>query len=195
VGRVIRAQRTGPSVVPGELYAALSDAAQVRARAQRDADALRGQAHAEGYASGRAEAGKQLFDLARMQAELKQRNEHDMLRAVLLVAAELLGTTLSAEPEKIVRVLAPHLTRMQRAQQLVLRLHPDDASWLEQHQGALAELCQLSQLDGSLELRSDPSLTRGGCCIESNLGELDARVETRLTLLAAALGLPSPERA
>jgi flagellar biosynthesis/type III secretory pathway protein FliH len=81
----------------------------------------------------------------------------------------------------------------------VLRLHPEDAGWLAQHEHALAELCKLSQLEGSLELRTDPTLTRGGCCIESNLGDLDARVETRLTLLAAALGLnmdsPSSEEA
>jgi flagellar assembly protein FliH len=189
MARVIRAARSGPSVVPAALYAAQTDAAQVRARAERDADAMRSQAHADGYAAGRAEAAKQLFDLAGAERELKRKNERDMLQAVLLVAAELMGSTLRAEPETIVALLAPHLTRMQRAQQLVLRLHPDDAGWLAQHESALAQLYQLSQLEGSLELREDAALTRGGCCIESNLGDLDARVETRLTLLAAVLGL------
>lgn len=193
MGRVIRAQRSGPSVVPGELFSAQSEAARVRARAQRDAEAVRSQAYAEGYAAGRAEAAKQLFDLQRVQAELAQRTEQTALRAVLLVAAELLGTTLDAEPAKILGVLGPHLARMQRAQQLLLRVHPDDARWLEANQAALRQLCG----DSQLELRSDPTLTRGGCMIESNLGDLDARVETRLTLLAAALGLPPgvPEQA
>lgn len=193
MARLIRAARSGPSVVPAELYAAQSEAAQLRARAQRDAEQLRSQAYAEGYAAGRAEAAKQMFDLARMQAALKRKTERDTLQAVLLVAAELMGSTLQAEPEKILGLLAPHLTRMQRAAQLVLRVHPDDADWLAQHERALKELCELSQLEGSLELRPDPTLTRGGCCIESNLGDLDARVETRLALLAAALGLDGPQ--
>jgi flagellar assembly protein FliH len=77
---------------------------------------------------------------------------------------------------------------------LVLRLHPDDATWLEQNPTALSELREQQTLASSLELRPDPSITRGGCVVESNIGELDARVETRLTLLAAALGVSEGER-
>ncbi|HET8938209.1 MAG TPA: FliH/SctL family protein [Polyangiales bacterium] len=189
MARVIRAQRTGTAVVRAAVYDAQLEAAALLERAHNDAERIRQTAHAEGYAAGNAAAARQLFDLASLQAELGKRTEHDATQAALLVAGQLLGSALTVEPEKIAALLRPHLARMRRAQRVVLRLHPDDATWLEQNPTALMELREQHTLASSLELRPDPSITRGGCVVESNIGELDARVETRLTLLAAALGV------
>ena len=150
---------------------------------------LRERAYAEGHAAGSAAAAAQLFDLAKLRTEQSARAEREATQAVLLVAAQLIGTTLSAEPEKIASLLRPHLSRMRRAQQLVLRLHPEDCAFLRASPELLAQLCEQQSLEGRLELRPDASLARGDCVIESNLGELDARVQTRIALLAAALGL------
>lgn len=189
MARVIRAQRIGKAVVPAAVYDAQLEAAEIVRRAQSEAERIRQAAHAEGYAAGNAAAARQLFDLARLQAALSKRTEQDATQAALLIAGQLLGSTLRTEPEKIATLLRPHLERMRRAQRLVLRLHPDDAGWLEQNPTALEGLREQHTQASSLELRSDPSVTRGGCVVESNIGELDARVETRLTLLAAALGV------
>lgn len=180
----------GKSVVPAAVYDAQLEAAAIRQQAETEAEQIRKAAHAQGYAAGQAAAARQLFDLAAVQAELGKRAERDATRAALLVAGQLLGTTLSTEPEKIVALLKPHLARMRRAARIVLRLHPDDAAWLQDHPEALNELREQHTLASSLELRSDAGLTRGGCVVESNIGDLDARVETRLTLLATALDLP-----
>jgi flagellar biosynthesis/type III secretory pathway protein FliH len=189
MARVIRAQRTGKPVIPAALYDAQLEAAEIRQRAHSDAEQIRSAAHAQGYAAGEAAAARQLFDLAAVQAELGKRAERDATQAALLVAGQLLGVTLQSEPDKILALLRPHLARMRRAQRLVLRLHPDDAAWLQAHPGPLTELREQYTLASSLELRSDPTITRGGCVVESNIGDLDARVETRLTLLASALDL------
>lgn len=191
MARVIRAQRIGKPVIAAAVYDAQLEAAEIRQRALREAEQLRHRAHAEGYAAGKAAAARQLFDLAAVQAELARRAERDATQAALLVAGQLLGVTLNSEPEKILALLKPHLARMRRAQRLVLRLHPDDAAWLQAHPEPLDELREQHTLASSLELRSDPTITRGGCVVESNIGDLDARIETRLTLLASALDLPA----
>jgi flagellar biosynthesis/type III secretory pathway protein FliH len=38
-------------------------------------------------------------------------------------------------------------------------------------------------------VHADPALTRGGCVVDTELGTVDARLETRLDALARALGL------
>jgi flagellar biosynthesis/type III secretory pathway protein FliH len=189
MARVIRAERAGPAWLPGEVFDAKTEAAVIRARAQHEAVEVRARAHAEGYEAGRAEAAKQLFDLTQMQAELAKRTETQALQAVLLVSAELLGSTLQAAPQQILDVLTPHLARVRHAQRLSLRLHPDDAGWLDEHRAVLQARCAALQLDTQVEVLADPSITRGGCMVDANVGELDARVETRLTLLAKALGI------
>lgn len=191
MARVIRAQRIGKPVIPAAVYDAQLEAAEIRASATAEAEQIRQAAHAKGFAAGKAAAARQLFDLVAVQAELGKRAEHDATQAALLVAGQLLGVTLSTEPDKILALLKPHLVRMRRAQRIVLRLHPDDAAWLQAHPEPLSELREQHTLASSLELRSDPTITRGGCVVESNIGDLDARVETRLTLLASALDLPA----
>jgi flagellar assembly protein FliH len=193
MGRVIRAQRMGEAVVPAEIFSARREAAAIHERAQQEAEAVHRRAYEAGYAAGHAEAAKRLLDLDAFQRALAERTEREATRAVLLVAAELVGTTLRNEPDKILDLLRPHLVRMRRSQQLILRLHPEDAQFLREHDPAFTALCTQHRIEGSLTLQDDPNITRGGCLLESNLGELDARIETRLSLLAKALGLePMP---
>jgi flagellar biosynthesis/type III secretory pathway protein FliH len=193
MGRVIRAQRRGPSVVRADVVAAKGSAAEILAQAQAQGEALRAAAVLEGRAAGYAEAAKQLLELARLRSEQLRRVEQEALRAALLVAAELVGKTLAATPSDISDLLAPHLARMRRAQHVVLHVNPLDGAWLGEH---AAELHARVELAGSLELRENDAISRGGCVIESNLGELDARIETRLYALAQALELEPPtERA
>jgi flagellar biosynthesis/type III secretory pathway protein FliH len=186
MARVIRAQRVGPGVVCAEVYDARREAMQIVDTARAEAKTLHATALAAGHAAGHAAAAKQLFDLAKLRHDTLRSAEQHALQAVLLVAAELVGKTLSADPAQIAALLAPHLARIRRAQSIVLKVHPADADWLQQH---AAELTDRAELEGQLELRADASIARGGCLIESTLGEVDARVETRLTELARALGL------
>jgi flagellar assembly protein FliH len=189
MGRVIKAQRMGPAWLPAELFDARNEAKAIIARAHASAAAVQREAYATGYAAGQADAAKLLATLTQQAHERAARTERDAMQAVLLVAAQLLGRTLEARPEEIASLLSPQLARMRRGLQLVLRLHPDDAAWLDAHPSALAELRQRHQLKDALTVRHDPRITRGGCVIESTEGELDARIETRLELLAQALGL------
>jgi flagellar biosynthesis/type III secretory pathway protein FliH len=52
----------------------------------------------------------------------------------------------------------------------------------------LSTLAGHEALEGALEVAGDPAITHGGCVIESDLGELDARLETRVSELGRALG-------
>jgi flagellar assembly protein FliH len=189
MSRVIRAQRMGSAVIPAEVFSAHAEAAQIRERARIEAGAVHQQAYTAGYAAGNAAAAKLVLSLQRLHGELQAEAEREATHAALLVAAELVSSTLQVEPAKVLDLLAPHLPRMRRSQRLTLRLHPDDAAWLRDHEEALAKLCREHRMEGRLTLQPDANIARGGCVLESNLGELDARVETRLSLLAAALGL------
>jgi len=191
MGRVIRAERMGPAVVTVETLHARASAQSIRAQAERDAEAIRRDAEHAGYVAGNAAAAKLLFELQQLRSDLIERTQREATQVALLVAGELLGQSLRADPALVQSLLAPHLARMRRAQQLVLRLHPDDIAWLQEHPQQLEALCKTSQLEGSISLRADPEITRGGCVVESNLGALDARVETRLQLIGEALGLPA----
>ncbi|TDM09410.1 MAG: hypothetical protein C4K60_09075 [Ideonella sp. MAG2] len=69
------------------------------------------------------------------------------------------------------------------AQHLRLRMHPQDLALIET--GAGEDLRARHVL-----LLADPALSRGGCVVETNMGEVDARVEARWQQAAGVFGLP-----
>lgn len=95
----------------------------------------------------------------------------------------LLSEELRAAPEQIERVLTRELLRTRHAQELMVRLHPEDLALLQSSEHYERAL----ELSGKLSFVPDPALSRGGCTLSSNLGEVDAQLETRLALVLALL--------
>lgn len=94
----------------------------------------------------------------------------------------LLDEELALKPGHIRSVVERELLRLRRARAIRLHVHPLDAGQLEPS----AAYCERLELRGTLDVVEDASLSRGGCLLTSNLGQTDARLETRL---AAALEL------
>lgn len=89
--------------------------------------------------------------------------------------AARLRALLISELSRSFAALAGPLIARSGAGPITLRAHPND----------LAELPALPG-DAPLTRLADPSLTRGGCVVESAAGMLDATVEARVARLLAA---------
>ncbi|MEO6031862.1 MAG: FliH/SctL family protein, partial [Burkholderiaceae bacterium] len=71
------------------------------------------------------------------------------------------------------------------ARHITLRVHPDYQALVAQ--GAADVLAARGA-----RLLADPAMTRGGCLVESDIGVIDASLETRWQRAAAALGREAP---
>lgn len=173
MARVIRGRAR---VVPAEVVGARARAAaileQAAEEAERTRDTVRAElaAEAEATANARLAAAMLGVEVAREEAVHEVRRQ--MLSLSMQVARRILGETLAAEPERVRALVAETLGRVARARRAVVRAHPADVPLLE---GIAAEVVQ------------DGSLSRGDCVVESDLGDVDARIETRLTRLMSAL--------
>jgi flagellar biosynthesis/type III secretory pathway protein FliH len=196
MSRIIRAERRGPALIRSGVYAAQrdaavllsaarEDAARITAQAEAEAARLRERAEAQGHAEGVARAARALFDVAALRTSTLHETEREARQAVLLLASKLTQQTLELEPTALRALVAPLFARIRRARHITLRVHPDDVS-------ALAELPARADLAGVLAVLPDPTISRGGCLIQSDLGQLDARLETRVGELAKALGWEPP---
>ncbi len=103
--------------------------------------------------------------------------------AVARALTLLLSEELRLAPEQIERVLSRELTRVRQAREIVVHVHPEDLALLR----APEHYAHALELAGTLKLEADAALSRGGCTLSSNLGEIDARLETRLGLVLVLL--------
>lgn len=180
------------SVVPAEVYDAREEAERIvreareeaetlRANAVRDAAAEKSEAQQRGRAEGRAEAASILIESANARDRVLREAERDTKTLALAIAKRVIGEDIQLAPQRIEQIVTELLQRARRARQIVVRVHPDDAATLT---GAT--------LAPSVRVVIDESLTRGGCVVHSELGELDARVEVQLAAIAHALGCAPP---
>jgi flagellar biosynthesis/type III secretory pathway protein FliH len=197
----------------------VSDASLLLEEARAEAERLRDEAQAEGYAAGLAIAQDQLAReverrarelasklaaeqarelaeqefgsllanvgelvsaLRRQQAELATRWEHELTLLAAQMAERLIGAELARRPQGVIPLVREAVALAAGLPQLVLRLHPDDLTLLTGpgHPRLVPSGC---------EVIPDPGLQRGGCVVELEGGEIDARIETRLARIVAEL--------
>jgi flagellar assembly protein FliH len=112
--------------------------------------------------------------------------QQDMARTLAIsathLARQIVRSELVARPELIAQVAHEAIdTLLLSAQHITLRVHPDDHAFVAQ--GAADVLAARGT-----RLLSDAAMARGGCLVESDIGIIDATLETRWRRAAASLG-------
>jgi len=187
VGRVVKG---GGRVIPGMVLDARAEAEALRAAARSEAAALRDAARREGLAAGRAEAAVEVASTliaARAEAERLIGGARPAVLAIAAKMAErIVGRAVALDPTVMAEIAAQALDACRgRGGAIRLRVHPEDLAALE---GSRAALEARLPEGGRLELAADDMVPRAGCVVETEVGRVDARIETQLAALERALG-------
>ena len=133
-----------------------------------------------------AQVGQLLQSMTQQLGGLQQDMARTLAVCATHLARQIVRTELASEPARIATVAHEALdTLLLSAQHITLRVHPDDHALVAQ--GAAEVLAARGA-----RLLSDVSMTRGGCLVESDIGIIDASIETRWRRAAAALGNDEP---
>ena len=103
---------------------------------------------------------------------------------ITLIAERLLGCELRLKPELAREMIREALQLAVGAPRIRVHLHADDAALLGKQ---ATEVVRALAACGEAAIVADNSLTRGGCLIETQHGQIDARIETVLDRLVAEL--------
>lgn len=147
------------------------------------------------YERGRDEARRELANsyaaLNGLVAGVK-RESTEMLSAIdrfstvlaLRIATKIIDREIE-NPAILQQMVASALAQVPSHEKLVIRLNPADRVMLEKLRNENSGGHTLLPADAVL--MADPDVRRGGCMIESNIGTLDARLDTQLRLIEQAL--------
>jgi len=183
VARVIRASQPPARVIRADVFDAHVQGEQLVARAQDRAQRIEEEARDSGLQAGRAEAAVELIDAARARDAILAGATDEVLRVAAALAQHIVGKHVEAEPGRIAQLVAPQLMRVRGAKAVRVCVHPDDAPALRDALATAAD----GEPPAGLEVATDAAMARGGCLVQSDVGEVDARVETRLPALVQAL--------
>jgi flagellar biosynthesis/type III secretory pathway protein FliH len=158
------------------------------AQAEADSERLRQAAQAEGFAAGRAEAQDALQpalaalaaaaeQLDAQRAEVAAELERRAVDLGLALAAKIVAGTVEADPERVVEAVRGALRGIVERERIIVLVNPED---MELVRDAMDEVrASLGGID-HCEVQAERRVGRGGCIVRTPVGDVDARVETKL---------------
>jgi flagellar assembly protein FliH len=196
---------TGPAVARWDLPNVSGNAIQARRAGPTVAEleAIEKRAHDEAFAVGR-EAGikaakaemqpviEQLrarvaslaavFDkLAQPLDELDAEVADQFARLAMTIARQVIRRELRTDPAQVIAVMRETVALLPASvRQVRIHMHPEDAAVVREHLAAPGG-------DRAWSIAEDPMLSRGGCMVISDSSQIDARIETRIGSIAAAM--------
>ncbi len=174
-------------------YAQLVRANEIIRTAELEAESIRQQAleafekkkqegFEQGVQEGKMEASMQMIDTVSQTVGYLESMEGAITETVFRALRKILGEI--DEHELVVRIVKNALAVMRNQQQVVVRVSPDQVETVrESYNAILDDYSGVSVLD----ITPDPRLSKGGCILESELGVVDASLETQLEAIKRAL--------
>ncbi len=110
--------------------------------------------------------------------------EPEMARLAMKLAEKLMGAELAQNPESIVGIVRLALAGIGDREQVTIRVNPVDYDKVVENRSNFERMIEGLK---KFEIVADASIDEGGTAIETNLGNIDARLNTRVTALLAGL--------
>ncbi|MDR2518870.1 MAG: flagellar assembly protein FliH [Spirochaetaceae bacterium] len=167
-------------------------AAEIVAASQADIEAQRKKAEEQGEAAGR-EAGFQqgkievdrLIErtqtvLERAQdkrAEILVETEQRIIDLVILIARKVIKTISENQRDVIAANVQEALRKVKGRGDVIIRVHTAD---LQLATGHIKNFIQTLERSSNIQVQEDSSVDKGGCIIETDFGEIDARISSQL---------------
>jgi flagellar biosynthesis/type III secretory pathway protein FliH len=178
---------------------ATSRAQSIIAAAEADAERIRAvagqQGQADGFAAGRAEARADLQPVfAAMSDAVEQLREQQASAAdaveaqaaglAVQIAEKVVAGALAVEPERVLDVVRGALRAIVERERVVVQVNPADLELVRESMADVAgSLGGIEHVDVQEERR----VARGGAVLRTTVGELDARIESKLDRARAAV--------
>lgn len=171
--------------------------------AEKDADAIRGQAQrllsqvqsetekarAKGYAEGKqqgyAEQTEEILKLKQLKEEFYTQAEPEVIRLTMAIAEKVVDQLVQEHREAIVSVVKQALEKS-LGDKIIVRINPEDWKRLKTEDIHFGDFLDRTK---QVHFKEDPAIQRGGCIVETEVGTIDAQLETQLKAIRKALGV------
>ncbi|NDV21591.1 FliH/SctL family protein [Desulfovibrio sp. JC022] len=180
-------------------------AKEIIAKAMTDAEAIKANAQAEGYAAGQAQAaqdaeqqmigfsqhlGQTLQAIQDQSHNVMMAQSADAISLVFMVIEKTLAVEMESRRQEILAALLDDaLNRIDSMTQLVIKVSPDDSGII----GPLLEQAQTEHPDlAKWRIKADPAIDNGGVIVEAADAMIENTVTSRWEGVQAILGQLAP---
>jgi flagellar assembly protein FliH len=138
----------------------------------------------QGYAEGRAEAGRLVERLHTILSkaiekrnEIIQESETQIINLVLLIVKKVIKVISENQKNVVINNVVQALRKLRSRGDVVIRVNLADLQLTSEH---VKDFMKMVENVKSVTVLEDSSVDKGGCIIETDFGQIDARISSQL---------------
>jgi len=118
-----------------------------------------------------------VLKLTAIREETYQQIESEVVELALAIARKVICREVSTDKETVVCVAREALAKVDDPGKIKIKMNPGDLQFINETKYQLSKMIADAN---SVTLEAEESIQSGGCVIETDLGEIDARIEKQL---------------
>ena len=124
-----------------------------------------------------------LEQLQNVRVEIHQEIEKEVTHLALSIAKKIVCHEIKTSQETVACVAREALARVDHPGKIKIRLNPDDLQFIQDTQ---SQFTRFLQSFDQVEFEAQDSIQSGGCLIETDRGDIDARIEKQFEAIEEA---------
>jgi len=125
-----------------------------------------------------------IVSLEKIREETYAQLEEEILALTLRIAEKIVHREISRDPSAFRVIVSMALEKVKEADQVFLRVSPSDFGMI---QDVLPAISKERGISSRIIMREDPTMSPGGCILETDHCEIDTRIERALETIEKAL--------
>jgi hypothetical protein len=121
--------------------------------------------------------GSAIVDISRLREKILKNSTNEMLQLVMAISRQVIQHEIQTREEVILNIITQALHAAIRSDEFHIKVNPEDFLVVTDNKPLF--LASVSGLN-NITFEADPGIARGGCLVESALGQVDATLETKL---------------
>ena len=138
----------------------------------------------EGYESGHAEAERLIEQLHSIinnaiekRNEIIEESETQLINLVLLIARKVIKVISENQKNVVINNVIQALRKLKSRGEVIIKVNLEDVQLTSEH---IKDFMRMVENVKSITVVEDSSVDRGGCIIETDFGQIDARISSQL---------------
>ncbi|MBN2467887.1 MAG: flagellar assembly protein FliH [Deltaproteobacteria bacterium] len=118
-----------------------------------------------------------LVDLSQFKRKLSAHAEEETVMLALAIARKIIGHEVGTNRELLLHVIREASKKIVDTEKIRIKVNPSDLALINETKFRVSNLVEHCE---NITVEGDDAITNGGCIIETNFGDIDARIEKQL---------------
>jgi len=112
-----------------------------------------------------------------LREKILRESEDELVKLIMLVSRKVILREISQDRTILSNVVQAAINTVSERDEITIRLNPDDYVLVTTGQG---EILRKELITDRMQLKSDPTVLQGFCMVDSELGTIDAGIDSQL---------------